>query len=66
MSDYEMHQGKIKKVETELSSEDFAKQEFIKITDKDTLKMYQLLINTNNYIPDIDNIAISELKSIKM
>ena len=37
MSDYELHQGKIKKVETELSCEEFAKQEFIKITDKDTL-----------------------------
>ena len=37
MSDYELHQGKIKKVETDLSSEDFAKQEFIKITGKGTL-----------------------------
>jgi hypothetical protein len=25
-----------------------------------------MLINTNNYIPDIDDIPISELKSIKM
>ena len=40
MSDYELHQGKIKKVETELSCEEFAKQEFIKITDKDTLPSY--------------------------
>ena len=36
------------------------------IPEKDTLKRYQMLINTNNYIPDIDNIPISELKSIKM
>ena len=40
MSDYEMHQGKIKKVETELSSEEFAKQEFIRITGKDTIPSY--------------------------
>ena len=37
MSNYELHQGKIKKVETELSCEEFAKQEFIKITGKDTI-----------------------------
>lgn len=37
MSDYEAHYGKIKKVETELSCEEFAKQEFIKITDKEVL-----------------------------
>jgi hypothetical protein len=36
------------------------------IPEKDTLKRYQMLINTNNYIPDIDDIPISELKSIKM
>ena len=40
MSDYEMHQGKIKKVETDLSSEDFAKQEFIRLTGKDTIPNY--------------------------
>ena len=40
MSNYELHQGKIKKVETELSSEDFAKQEFIILTGKDTLPSY--------------------------
>ena len=40
MSDYELHQGKIKKVETELSSEDFAKQEFIRLTGKDTIPSY--------------------------
>ena len=37
MSDYETHYGKIKKVETDLSCEEFAKQEFIKLTRKDTL-----------------------------
>ena len=40
MSDYEAHYGKIKKVETELSCEKFAKQEFIKLTGKDTLPNY--------------------------
>ena len=45
MSDYEAHYGKIKKVETELSCEEFAKQEFIKITGKAVLpKTY------NNFI----------------
>ena len=37
MSDYETHYGKIKKVETDLSCEEFAKQEFIRITGKDTI-----------------------------
>ena len=45
MSDYETHYGKIKKVETDLSCEEFAKQEFIKITDKNTLP-----IGYNNFI----------------
>ena len=40
MSDYEMHYGKIKKIETDLSSEDFAKQEFIQLTGKDTIPSY--------------------------
>ena len=37
MSDYEAHYGKIKKVETNLSCEEFAKQEFIRLTGKDTI-----------------------------
>ena len=37
MSDYEAHYGKIKKVETDLSYEEFAKQEFIKLTGKDNI-----------------------------
>ena len=45
MSDYETHYGKIKKVVTDLSSEDFAKQEFIRLTGKDTLPSY-----CNNFI----------------
>ena len=40
MSDYESHYGKIKKVETDLSCEEFAKQEFIRLTGKDTLPKY--------------------------
>ena len=40
MSDYEAHYGKIKKVETNLSCEEFAKQEFIKLTGKDTIPSY--------------------------
>ena len=40
MSDYEAHYGKIKKVETELSCEDYAKQEFIRLTGKDTIPSY--------------------------
>lgn len=37
MSDYEAHYGKIKKVETGLSCEEFAKQEFIKLTKEEDL-----------------------------
>lgn len=40
MSDYETHYGKIKKVETDLSCEEFAKQEFTKLTGKDALPKY--------------------------
>ena len=40
MSDYETHYGKIKKVETDLSCEEFAKQEFIRLTGKDTPPKY--------------------------
>lgn len=40
MSDYELHQGKIKMVETDLSSEDFAKQEFIRLTGKNVIPNY--------------------------
>lgn len=39
MSDYETHYGKIKKVETDLSCEEFAKQEFIKLTGKDIISI---------------------------
>lgn len=37
MSDYEAHYGKIKKIETDLSCEEFAKQEFTKLTKDDDL-----------------------------
>ena len=40
MSDYETHYGKIKKVETDLSCEEFAKQEFIRLTGEDTPPKY--------------------------
>ena len=40
MSDYEAHYGKIKKVETDLSCEEFAKQEFTKLTGKTLLPNY--------------------------